>query len=103
MGSCSPDSHGGSPLLPSDLVRLALSALYAQKVRTALTTLGVVIGTFVVILSLSTGQGVQRLAMNAFRKHEQLRSILVWPGYRPQAEDVPPQELDIKGDMSEGR
>ena len=90
-------------MLPGDLVRLALSALYQQKVRTALTTLGVVIGTFVLILSLSIGQGVQRLAMNEFRKHDQLRSILVWPGYRPQAEDVPPQELDIQGDMSEAK
>jgi putative ABC transport system permease protein len=90
-------------LLPGDLVRLALSALYQQKVRTALTTLGVVIGTFVLILSLSIGQGVQRLAMNEFRKHDQLRSILVWPAFRPQEEDVPPQELDIHGDMSEAK
>jgi putative ABC transport system permease protein len=90
-------------LLPGDLVRLALSALYQQKVRTALTTLGVVIGTFVLILSLSIGQGVQRLAMNEFRKHDQLRTILVWPVRRPQAEDVPPQELEIKGDMSEAK
>jgi putative ABC transport system permease protein len=82
---------------------LALSALYQQKVRTALTTLGVVIGTVVLILSLSIGQGVQRLAMNEFRKHDQLRSILVWPAYRPQEEDVPPQELEIHGDMSEAK
>jgi putative ABC transport system permease protein len=90
-------------LLPGDLVRLALSALYQQKVRTALTTLGVVIGTFVLILSLSIGQGVQRLAMNEFRRHDQLRTILVWPAYRPQEEDVPPQELDIQGDMSDAK
>ncbi len=90
-------------MLPGDLVRLALSALYQQKVRTALTALGVVIGTFVLILSLSVGQGVQRLAMNEFRKHDQLRSILVWPGHRPQEEDVPPQELDIQGHMSEAK
>ncbi|HZY87370.1 MAG TPA: FtsX-like permease family protein [Gemmataceae bacterium] len=90
-------------MLPGDLVRLALSALYQQKVRTALTTLGVVIGTFVLILSLSIGQGVQRLAMKEFRRHDQLRTILVWPAYRPQEEDVPPRELEIQGDMSDAK
>jgi cell division protein FtsX len=38
---------------------LRLAALWQQKVRTALTTMGVVFGAFVLTASLSTNQGVQ--------------------------------------------
>jgi len=76
----------GRRLIAWTIDGLALSALYQQKVRTALTTLGVVIGTFVLILSLSIGQGVQRLAMKELRRHDQLRTIMVWPSYRDLAD-----------------
>src|SRR5580700_6630204 len=43
----------------SDMCSLPLAALWQQKVRTALTTMGVVFGAFVLTASLSTNQGVQ--------------------------------------------
>jgi putative ABC transport system permease protein len=43
----------------SDMCLLRLAALWQQKVRTALTTMGVVFGAFVLTASLSTNQGVQ--------------------------------------------
>ena len=42
-----------------DLLRLPIAALGQQKLRTCLTTLGVVFGAFVLAASLSIGEGVQ--------------------------------------------
>ena len=47
------------PMRWRDLLGLALSALYQQKVRTTLSLLGVTIGTLALALSLSVGQGVE--------------------------------------------
>lgn len=87
----------------ADLLVLSLSALFQQKVRTVLTTLGVTIGSFVLILSLSIGQGVQDAATRELRRHDHLRKIRVLPGWKVEEADVPPEELEIKGDMSEER
>ncbi len=87
----------------ADLAGLALSALYQQKMRTALTTLGVVIGSFVLLLSLSIGQGVRAVIAEEWRRHDQLRRINVWPRYRPQEESIPAAELQVKGQMSDER
>jgi putative ABC transport system permease protein len=84
-------------------VWLALSALGQQKVRTTLTTLGVVIGTLVLILSLSVGQGVKQAIFNEFRRHDHMRKVVVWTGNRPEEKEVPRKELDIKGKVSEER
>jgi putative ABC transport system permease protein len=43
-----------------ELVKLALSSLRANKLRSALTTLGIIIGVFSVILLVSLGSGLQR-------------------------------------------
>jgi putative ABC transport system permease protein len=42
-----------------ELFRLALSSLRANKLRSALTTLGIIIGVFAVILLVSIGSGLQ--------------------------------------------
>jgi len=42
-----------------DLLRMPLSSLAQQKLRTCLTTLGVVVGAFVLAASLSIDEGVQ--------------------------------------------
>jgi putative ABC transport system permease protein len=87
----------------ADIVGLALSALYQQKVRTALTTLGVVIGSLVLLLSLSIGQGVRAVIAEEWRRNDQLRRINVWPGRRTPDADIPPEEIEIKGEMSDAR
>jgi putative ABC transport system permease protein len=53
----------------TEAVRLALRALAANKLRAALTMLGIIIGVGAVITLLSVGQGVQALVTN------QLQSI----------------------------
>jgi putative ABC transport system permease protein len=87
----------------ADVVGLALAALWQQKVRTFLTLLGVVIGSLVLMLSLSIGQGVREVIAEQFRRHDQLRLINVWPGFRPAEENIPAEEIEVKGDMSDER
>src|SRR5207247_9757227 len=80
---------------------LGLAALFQQKVRTTLTTLGVVIGAFLLILSLSIGQGVKSAVLTELRRYDQIRKILVWPGTQAKAEQVPKELLEIKADISD--
>jgi putative ABC transport system permease protein len=87
----------------ADILGLSISALAQQKLRTLLTTLGVVCGTFVLILSVSVGQGVQETITREARRHDRLRRIDVWPAWSVKAGDVPAEALEVKGDMSEER
>ena len=57
----------------TDVLRLALTALVQQKVRTALTTFGVAVGAFVLLLSLSIGVGIQQAVVREFHRHDELR------------------------------
>ncbi|MHB1425316.1 MAG: ABC transporter permease [Gemmataceae bacterium] len=87
----------------TDLIALAFSALLQQKVRTTLTLLGVIIGTFVLLLSLSIGQGVRGVITNVWRRNDQLRRINVWQGRRNVEQDVPAAEIKVPGEMSAER
>jgi putative ABC transport system permease protein len=48
----------------NELFRLALGSLRANKLRSALTTLGIIIGVFSVILLVSLGSGLQKYITN---------------------------------------
>src|SRR5262249_36652484 len=86
-----------------DLLRFALSALWQHKVRSLLTLSGIVAGSFLLVVSISVGQGVEETTVQQFRKYGQLRSINVFPGFRPLEEVVPTADLVVKGDMSEAK
>jgi putative ABC transport system permease protein len=83
-----------------DIVTLGLGALWQQKVRTILTTLGVVFGTFVLVTSLSINDGVQETIIREYSRHGELRRIRVFPGSRPAS---PTQEVKVEGNMDEAR
>lgn len=86
----------------SDVGRLAFLALWQRKLRTLLTTVGVAVGSFVLITSLSLGEGVQEVLLGQLRKQDQLRRVLVWPG----GHTIPKtkvEEVEVPGMMSEGR
>lgn len=87
----------------TDIVGFALSALYRQKTRTILTVLGVVIGSLVLLLSLSVGQGVREIIAAEWRRNDQLRRITVWPNFRPPEADIPEKDIQVKGEMSDER
>jgi putative ABC transport system permease protein len=86
-----------------DLLALPLHALIHRPCRSLLTTLGVTIGCFVLLTSLSIGIGVNEVILAQLRKQDQLRRIIVWPGGGPRAETVPQEQLEIAGTMSEER
>ena len=86
-----------------DTLRIALSALYQQKGRTLLTTLGVVIGTFILALSLSIGEGVEQVVRREFQQNDQLRKIEVHAGYGTPEANIPPRELAVAGTMSDAK
>src|SRR5262249_58901055 len=49
------------------------------------------------------GQGVEAWARREFRRHDQLRTIQVWPSRRVDEADIPAKELRVPGVMSEAR
>src|ERR1700722_3369382 len=80
----------------SDMCLLPLAALWQQKTRTLLTTMGVVFGTFVLTASLSTNQGVQDAISRELGEGDALRRVQV----REQNGGPARHELPLKGQMS---
>src|SRR5581483_557550 len=87
----------------SDRLGLAFGALGQQKTRTALTVLGVTIGTFALVLSLSVGRGVDLAIVGLFHDTEYLRMVAVYEVQETVAEDVPESEKTIEGAMSDAK
>jgi putative ABC transport system permease protein len=85
----------------ADLLRLALSALFQQKVRSVLTTLGVVFGTFVLVVSVAVGRGVQDTVIREYSRFGDLRKVQVNPDWPSGEKGVPEKELRIDGKMSD--
>lgn len=63
----------------TDVLRLSLTNLRRQKLRTALTALGVMVGTAAVTTMVSVGIGVKRSIIAPLSKAEILTSITVQP------------------------
>jgi putative ABC transport system permease protein len=72
----------------AELVRLALRGLAANKLRAALTMLGIIIGVAAVIALLSVGQGVERYVTAQFQGIGS-NLIFVFPG-GPETQGGPP-------------
>ncbi len=95
--------HNTTTPRPADIWGLALAAARQQKVRTALTIIGVVVGTFTLVVSLSVGQGVEQAIVALFHEDDRLRKVAVQPKYQPSAADVPESEREPRGSMSEAK
>src|SRR5690348_8570036 len=87
----------------ADIVRLALSALWQQKTRTVLTTLGVLFGSFVLAASLSIDHGVQQTIERESRRSSLLRQIEVRPSWERRESDLPAQEVQVNGRLNDAR
>jgi putative ABC transport system permease protein len=87
----------------ADILGLALSALWQQKARTLLTTLGVVFGSFVLAASLATSQGVQEAMERISHRSDYLRRIDVRPEWGSKESDIPGDELRVKGAMDDAK
>jgi hypothetical protein len=86
-----------------DIFGLAFEALSQQKLRTALTSLGVICGSLVLAISLSLRQGVQETILRETAHFGDLRRVEVTPGYGGPNAPPQPQALQIRGDMSPER
>lgn len=87
----------------ADILRFAFGALFQQKVRTILTTLGVILGTFVLVASVSIGRGVRDKVMSLFQRNDQLRKIQVHPNPTSDDEEIPKDQPQIKGVVSDAK
>ncbi len=90
-----------------DLIRSALGGLWRQKARTALTLLGVAVGTTALAYTLALGVGLRQFIENEFKSRREFWIVRVTPtDYgRPQlAEaDIPPGEIAVSGDLPADR
>jgi putative ABC transport system permease protein len=84
-----------------DLIHLPLAALWQQKMRTFLTTLGVIFGSFVLAASLSVGQGVQEAMDRLSHRNDLLRKINVSPDQRHQNAQDTNVEVQVPGEMND--
>lgn len=86
----------------TDLLILPVAALWQQKGRTLLTTLGVVFGAFVLAASLSIGTGVQETIARESRRSNVTRRVEVSPKWNP-AFAKPDADVKVAGAMTEAR
>ncbi len=86
----------------SDLIRFAFHSLTQHKLRSSLTLLGVILGAFLVIVTISIGQGVQEVIPRLMRRNDQLRQIRVDPNWE-RKQLVAVAEEALVGVMSDER
>jgi putative ABC transport system permease protein len=87
-----------------ELTRFALGGLWRQKVRTALTLVGVTVGTCALAFSLSLGIGMRAFIDKEFKERDGFWRITVHVGEPPnEATDAPPEKVTVHGNISEER
>ena len=87
----------------TDLLTLPVAALWQQKVRTLLTTLGVVFGAFVLAASLSIGEGVQETLDRESRRVGIARRVEVTPKANTPSAKSDADGLMVGGGMTAAR
>ncbi len=83
-----------------DVLSLAITGLRQQKLRTLLTMLGVLFGSFVLAFTLSMRLGVQETIVREYTRHAGLRQIQIQPAY---GEAPPTEETEVKKGVPEDR
>ncbi len=87
-----------------ELARFAIGGLWRQKVRTALTLIGVTVGTCALVFSLSLGFGLRAFIDNEFKSRDDFWRLIVHvEDPPPDTIEVPSDKAIVKGDMSETR
>ena len=92
---------------PIQLFKFALGGLWRQKVRTALTLVGVTVGTCALAFSVSLGLGLRAFIDTEFKgRHDFWRITVLVDEPPPDATAVPEKDRDkvtVKGQMSDER
>lgn len=84
-----------------DIVSLSLLAIRRQKTRTALSLIGVVIGSLMLLFALASRSGVQEAIMRVFSMSKQLRQIHVSQNWSIDENKIPEAELKIDDELDE--
>lgn len=89
---------------PLQFLKFALHGLWRQKVRTALTLVGVSVGTCALAFSLSLGLGLRAFIDTEFKGRDDFWRVLVRADEPPPDEaSIPPEKIAVKGEMSDAR
>ena len=86
----------------TDLLVMPVASLGQQKLRTMLTTLGVIFGAFVLAASLSIGEGVQETIDRESRKNDFSRKVTVFARWNVVDSKAEP-EVTVEGAMTPER
>jgi len=84
-----------------DAVAMALLAIRRQKSRMALSLIGVVIGSLMLLFSLASRSGVQDAVARVFSMSKEMRRIEVHRKWGYDEDDIPEEELKVDGDFDE--
>jgi putative ABC transport system permease protein len=91
----------------SDLIASAVGGLWRQKARSALTLLGVSVGTTALAFSLALGVGLRAFIENEFKSRREFWTVRVHPknwGRGELAEDeIPPERIAVSADLPADR
>ena len=93
-------------MLWRDRIHEGVAGIRRQRLRAALTLLGIVLGTATLTISASVGMGIVRAIDAEFQKIEQIRVVRAFPNFSaPSTDDsaVPEKEKQVEGEMSEER
>ncbi|MHC4406990.1 MAG: ABC transporter permease, partial [Planctomycetota bacterium] len=84
-----------------DVVSMALLMIRQQKTRAALSLIGVVIGSIMLLFSLASRRGVQDAVARVFSMSKEMRQIEVSWRWDVDEEEIPEEELEVDGEMDE--
>lgn len=84
-----------------DIVSTALLGIRRQKTRTALSLIGVVIGSLMLLFALASRSGVQEAIMRVFSMNKQLRQIEVRRNWAFDEDAIPEEELEVDDELDE--
>jgi putative ABC transport system permease protein len=87
----------------TDMLGLPVAALWQQKMRTMLTTLGVVFGAFVLAASLSIGQGVQETIDRESHRSDVSRRVDVYTKWNVAPAKSETAEIKVEGKLNDAR
>ena len=88
----------------TQLIRFAVGGLWRQKVRTALTLVGVTVGTCALVFSLSLGMGLRAFVDNEFKSRDDFWRVNVRTTEpAPDESTIPADLIEVKGAFSAER
>src|SRR5687768_10001080 len=85
----------------ADVLLMALTASRQQPGRTAMSVIGVVIASLILVFSLAAQRGINEAVVRVFSTSDEMRRIGVWPLNEPPESEIPPEEIEVAGQMSE--